>query len=65
MKLPEFNNDLKTTLSGAALAGLILTQVDVIKLGQGDTFQLVLIAAAALVAMTGWLINKADPPKAA
>ena len=63
MKLPDFNNDLKTTLSGAGLAGLILRQVDVTKLAHGDTYQLILIAAAALVAITGFYINKADPPK--
>lgn len=56
-------NDLKTTIGGGGLAILILSQVDVAKLAQGDMHQVLLIVMALLVAVTFYFVNKVDPPK--
>lgn len=56
----------KTTVLGAALAGVVGTQIDYNKLAQGDTQQIALLVAGILVAVIGYYTNNPGqaPPQA-
>jgi hypothetical protein len=53
------NNDLKTTLAGLGISGMILAQVDLQRLMAGERSQFGIVILSLLVGVLGYFTNKA------
>jgi hypothetical protein len=52
------NNDIKTTLAGLGIGGVVLSQVDLPKLVAGDHVQMATVVIGILVGVFGYFTNK-------